>query len=143
LPEGLACAVGAKANVPFAGWHKIVFKKCGGKKIKYIGSVSVSVYMLSVCNIVSMSVFTCQNGLLFLFIVVSLLLSGRPLHLLPTFSICKVGDCVLQTYQTVTTLKRAATVEFTTITPILYIHCCAFVLFYQSFILKSLYILRG
>jgi hypothetical protein len=86
LPEGLACAVGAKANVPFAGWHKIVFKKCGGKKIKNIGSVSVSVYMLSVCNIVSMSVFTCQNGLLFLFIVVSLLLSGRPLHLLPTDS---------------------------------------------------------
>jgi hypothetical protein len=34
LPEGLACAVGAKANVPFAGWHKIVFKKCGGKKNK-------------------------------------------------------------------------------------------------------------
>jgi hypothetical protein len=65
--EGMACAVGAKANVPFAGWHKIVFKKCGGKKIKNIGSVSVSVYMLSVCNIVSMSVFTCQNGLLFLF----------------------------------------------------------------------------
>ncbi len=84
LPEGLACAVGAKANVPFAGWHKIAFKKCGGKKIKNIGSVSVSVYMLSVCNIVSMSVFTCQNGLLFLFIVVSLLLTGRPLHLLPT-----------------------------------------------------------
>lgn len=60
---------------------------CGGKKIKNIGSVSVSVYMLSVCNIVSMSVFTCQNGLLFLFIVVSLLLSGRPLHLLPTYCV--------------------------------------------------------
>jgi hypothetical protein len=23
LPEGFACAVGAKANVPFAGWHNI------------------------------------------------------------------------------------------------------------------------
>jgi len=39
-----------------------------------------------------------------------------------TFSICKVGDCGLQTYQTVTILKRATTVEFTTISPILYIH---------------------
>ncbi|MBK8954321.1 MAG: hypothetical protein IPM34_02035 [Saprospiraceae bacterium] len=31
LPEGLACAVEAKANVPFAGRHKIELKKmCGG-----------------------------------------------------------------------------------------------------------------
>jgi len=31
LPEWLACAVGAKANVPFAGRHKIELKKmCGG-----------------------------------------------------------------------------------------------------------------
>jgi len=28
LPEGLACAVGAKANVPFAGGNKIELKKC-------------------------------------------------------------------------------------------------------------------
>jgi hypothetical protein len=40
-----------------------------------------------------------------------------------TFRICKVGDCGLQNYQTVTILKRATTVEFTTISPILYIHC--------------------
>ena len=34
--EGLACAVGAKANVPFAGWHKIELKKmCGGENKKY------------------------------------------------------------------------------------------------------------
>jgi hypothetical protein len=104
LPEGLACAVGAKANVPFAGWHKIVFKKCGGKKIKNIGSVSVSVYMLSVCNIVSMSVFTCQNGLLFLFIVVSLLLSGRPLHLLPTF--WRLAQWRISEYKTVNTPQK-------------------------------------
>jgi hypothetical protein len=33
---GLACAVGAKANVPFAGWHKIELKKmCGGENKKY------------------------------------------------------------------------------------------------------------
>jgi len=36
LPEGLPCAVGAKANVPFAGRHKIEFKKmCGGENKKY------------------------------------------------------------------------------------------------------------
>jgi hypothetical protein len=40
-----------------------------------------------------------------------------------TFSICKVGDCGLQTYQTEMKLKRATTVEFTAISPILYIHC--------------------
>jgi hypothetical protein len=54
LPEGLACAVGAKANVPFAGRHKItrlinfsfsgarellrlleLKKMCGGENKKY------------------------------------------------------------------------------------------------------------
>jgi len=36
LPEGLSCAVGAKANVPFAGRHKIELKKmCGGENKKY------------------------------------------------------------------------------------------------------------
>ena len=54
-----------------------------------------------------------------------------------TFSICKVGDCGLQTYQTVTILKRATTLEFTTNSPILYIHCYAvgfylFVIFSNS-----------
>lgn len=44
---------------------------------------------------------------------------------LPTVSICKVGDCGLQTYQIVTILKRATTLEITTISPILYIHCYA------------------
>jgi hypothetical protein len=34
--EGLACAYGAKANVPFAGRHKIELKKmCGGENKKY------------------------------------------------------------------------------------------------------------
>lgn len=36
LPEGLACELGAKANVPFAGRHKIELKKmCGGENKKY------------------------------------------------------------------------------------------------------------
>lgn len=48
LPEGLACAVGAKANVPFAGRHKIELKKmCGGENKKYrrVGNE----YRLSCC----------------------------------------------------------------------------------------------
>jgi hypothetical protein len=36
LPEVLACADGAKVNVPFAGRHKIELKKlCGGENKKY------------------------------------------------------------------------------------------------------------
>jgi len=41
-----------------------------------------------------------------------------------TFGIWQVGDCGLQTYQTEIKFERATTVEFTTITPICYIHCC-------------------
>jgi len=32
LPRGSACAVGAKANVPFVGWQKIELKKVRWKK---------------------------------------------------------------------------------------------------------------
>ena len=39
-----------------------------------------------------------------------------------TVSRCKVGVCGLQTYHTDTNFKWDTTVEFTTITPILYIH---------------------
>ena len=43
---------------------------------------------------------------------------------LPTaVSICKVGDCGLQIYQTEMKLKRATALGFTIITPILNIHC--------------------
>ena len=48
-----------------------------------------------------------------------------PLKLHIAVSTCKVGDCVLQTYQTGMKLERATTVEFTTISPILYIILCA------------------
>jgi len=85
--EGLACAVGAKANVPFAGRHKIELKKmCGGenKKYKRVGNecrltrCPFVVSFLCLCSPVKMVYF-------FLFLVVCLWLSGRPLHLLPTF----------------------------------------------------------
>src|SRR5690554_2240618 len=57
-------------------------------------------------------------------------------------SICKVGDCGLQTYQTVTILKRATTYEFTTIQPILYIHCCGALFFPPiSFLSSSFWII--
>lgn len=52
-----------------------------------------------------------------------------------TVSICKVGDCVVITFQDTQKLKWAATPEFTNITPILYIHCC--VQFYSFSILIS------
>jgi hypothetical protein len=52
-------------------------------------------------------------------------------QLLTTLSICKVGDCGLQTYQTEMNLKRATTIEFTAISPILYIHCCVVVHFHH------------
>ncbi len=45
-------------------------------------------------------------------------------------SICKVGDCGLQTYQTEKMLNRASTVEITTILPILYMQCCCWAFFY-------------
>jgi hypothetical protein len=43
-----------------------------------------------------------------------------------------VGDCVLQTYRTVTMLKRATALDFSTIPPILYIPCCKLVFIIQS-----------
>jgi len=46
LPEGLACAVGAKANVPFAGRHKIELKKCAVGKIKNTEGSAMSVGLL-------------------------------------------------------------------------------------------------
>jgi len=53
----------------------------------------------------------------------------------PTFSIWQVGDCGLQNYQTEMKLKRATTVEFTTVTPICYIHCYGlpFIQFYPLY----------
>jgi hypothetical protein len=44
-------------------------------------------------------------------------------HFALTLSIWQVGDCRLQNFQTVMKLKRATTLEFTTISPICYIHC--------------------
>jgi hypothetical protein len=48
LPEGLACAVGAKANVPFAGRHKIELKKCAVGKIKNTEGSAMGVGLLVV-----------------------------------------------------------------------------------------------
>jgi len=48
LPEGLACAVGAIANVPFAGRHKIELKKCAVGKIKNTEGSAMSVGLLVV-----------------------------------------------------------------------------------------------
>lgn len=48
LPDGMACAVGEKANVPFAGRHKIELKKCAGGKIKNTEALAMSVGLLVV-----------------------------------------------------------------------------------------------
>jgi hypothetical protein len=48
LPVGLACAVGAKANVPFAGRNKIELKKCAVGKIKNTEGSAMSVGLLVV-----------------------------------------------------------------------------------------------
>lgn len=64
--------------------------------------------------------------------------SQQFLRLHITLSICKVGDCGLQTYQAATILKRATTPKFTTISPILYIHCyVAFFFFNLHFLLST------
>jgi hypothetical protein len=44
--KGFACAVGAKANVPFAGRHKIELKKCAMGKIKSTEGSAMSVGLL-------------------------------------------------------------------------------------------------
>ena len=71
---------------------------------------------------------SCFCGLAFsifsLFKFAIIILLCRFFGMRTTLSICKVGDCGLQTYQTEMKLKRAATVEFTTTSTILYIHLC-------------------
>ena len=51
--------------------------------------------------------------------------------------IYEVGDCGLQSYQTEMKMKRATNLEFTTYTPILYIHCYAPFLFIIRLIFMS------
>ncbi|MBS4040089.1 MAG: hypothetical protein KGZ81_05770 [Flavobacteriales bacterium] len=48
LPEGLACVIAEKANVPFAGRHKIELKKCAVGKIKNTEGSGMSVGLLVV-----------------------------------------------------------------------------------------------
>ena len=97
-----------------------------------VGKKTALLQILVVCRLVRFAnVLVCAlavHFIVFLFLSLYSKLSTVSffLHLAVTVSICKVGDCGLQTYQTVTILKRATTLEITTITPILYIHCCAF-----------------
>ena len=89
LPEGLACAVGAIANVPFAGRHKIELKKCAVGKIKNTEGSAMSVGLLVVRLLYRFYVFghlskwfVCVNS--FMFLVVCVLLHCRLLGLLVT-----------------------------------------------------------
>ena len=71
LPEGFACAVGAKANVPFAGRHKIELKKCAVGKIKNTEGSAMSVGLLAVRLKYGLYVghlskwFVCVNSFIF------------------------------------------------------------------------------
>jgi len=63
LPEGLACAVGAKDNVPFAGGNKIELKKmCGGENKNTEGS-AMSVGLVVVRLKYGLYVWSTVNGL--------------------------------------------------------------------------------
>jgi hypothetical protein len=83
---GLACAVGAKANVPFAGWHKIELKKmCGGENKKY-RSVGNECRLTRCPIVISFLCLWSPVKMVYFFsvLVVCLLSWCRPLHLLPT-----------------------------------------------------------
>jgi len=72
--EGSALCVGAKPNVPLAGWQKIVFKKCGWEKNKkqWVGNecrhtrCPFSIWSVCLCSPVKMVYF-------FLFVARSML----------------------------------------------------------------------
>src|ERR1043166_4966238 len=85
LPVGLACAVGAKDNVPFVGWHKIELKKCAVGKIKNTEALAMSVGLLVVYLLSALYVGLLSKWFTFfsLLLVVSLLLC-RPIRLLVT-----------------------------------------------------------
>jgi hypothetical protein len=80
-----ACAVGAIANVPFAGRHKIELKKCAVGKIKNTEGSAMSVGLLVVRLKYGLYVghlskwFVCVSS--FMFLVVCLLLHCRLLGL--------------------------------------------------------------
>jgi hypothetical protein len=61
LPSGSACAFGAKANVPFVGWHKIELKKVRWKKIKNTEGSAMSVGLLSAYLQYGLCVFGHQS----------------------------------------------------------------------------------
>jgi hypothetical protein len=49
-------------------------------------------------------------------------------YLRPTVSIRIVADCGFQVCQATQKMKRAKTFDFTTVSAIIFIHCCAFVI---------------
>jgi len=53
---------------------------------------------------------------------------GCILALAITLGIRIVADCGLQTCQTTQKMKRTKTFDFTTVSAIIFIHCCAFVI---------------
>ena len=88
--EGLACVVGAKANVQFAGWHKIELKKmCGSENKKYrsVGNecrltrCPILIWFVCLCSPVKMVYFFLVYISRFVVVVSSITLAGNGLQL--------------------------------------------------------------
>jgi len=84
--EGLACAVGTKANVPFEGWHKIELKKmCGGENKKYrsVGNecrlirCPILIWSVCLCSPVKMVYFFLVYVIRYVVVVSSNTLAGN------------------------------------------------------------------
>ena len=103
LPEGLACAVGAIANVPFAGRHKIELKKCAVGKIKNTEGSAMSVGLLVVLLIYGLYVghlskwfticlsFGCLVNVRSVVLPLAITLKYTQLHKIPNLSILRLS----------------------------------------------------
>ncbi len=123
--QSLGCSVGSCgfANVCNVGGGSFFFF-CGGgrkKQNKFPSNLHCPVKKL--------------NHFLFQIVTIVSVCSSVALTLVANgWVYANVGDCGLQTYQTVMMLKRATALYFSTIPPILYIPCCMLALLLSLFI---------
>ena len=97
----------------------------------------MSAYSLSVCNMVSMSLVTCQNGLLFTFYVSCFFVVVSFPTLAPNvLQLGEVADFEAQMFSFVQKFNRRTAVEFSTEPAILPNCCWAIVIFYFFIIFR-------
>jgi hypothetical protein len=92
--EGSALCVGAKPNVPLAGWQKIVFKKCGWEKNKKhrVGNEC----RLTRCPfVISFLCLWLSVKMVYFFLVLSLLFVVAGSSLTLAANVLRVGDDAL------------------------------------------------